>query len=576
MSLDRLAIVKALDQIAQHLEFKGENQFRVRAFRNAGRAVLHLPADVEEALADGSLAATPGIGPATLAIITEMLQTGNSRYLQELRREVPPGLLEMAEIPGLGLKRIRVLRDRLGVETIEQLEDAARDGRLAKVPGLGAKSAEKILRGIAFVRGSRTFQLWHEAAREAEVLRQALADLEGVEQVVIAGDVRRRSEISGDLVLVVDLGDDSPEGLAGALRELRGLGVTGVNPGGSEVGFRTPSGTAGRVLIARSMHFGAALVRGTGNLAHLSLLEARARERGLAYEGGVLRRANTALPCGSEAELYEALGLPEIPPELREGLDEIELADQNALPRLVERADLKGLLHCHSTWSDGKQGIAELAPAMRDAGYAWFGLTDHSQSAAYAGGLGPEEVRRQWDEIAHLAGVPGARILKGIESDILGDGRLDYDSELLAGFDFVIGSVHSRMGMEAGEMTDRLLAALEHPALTIMGHPTGRLLLAREPFKFDVDRVFARATELGVAFEINGDPHRLDLDWRLVRRARQLGVTISIGADAHGVDSIGYQENALAMARKAGLTREEVLNTRPAEEFLAFARGRRT
>ena len=283
------------------------------------------------------------------------------------------------------------------------------------------------------------------------------------------------------------------------------------------------------------------------------------------------------MPCGSEAELYQALGLPEVPPELREGLDEVDLAGRNALPRLVERSDLVGLLHCHSTWSDGKQGIAELATAVRDAGYAWLGLTDHSQTAAYAGGLGPEEVRRQWDEIAHLSGVPGsARILKGIESDILGDGRLDYDSELLAGFDFVIGSVHSRMGMEAPEMTARLIAALEHPALTIMGHPTGRLLLAREPYKFDVDRVFTRAAELGVAFEINGDPHRLDLDWRLVRRARQLGVTISIGADAHGVDSILYQENALAMARKAGLTREEVLNTRPAEAFLEFARARRT
>ncbi len=577
MSTDRLAVASVLERIAEFLEYKGENPFRVRAFQAAAKVIMALPGGVEEALADGSLAATKGIGPATLAIVHELLTTGSSRYLEELRREVPPGLLEMAEIPGLGFKRVRTIHQKLGIDSLEQLEDAARDGRLAKLPGLGAKTAEKVLRGIAFVRGARTLSLWHEAAREAEVLRAALAELEGVERVVVAGDVRRRAEVAGELVLVVDVGDQSPGGFSGGLADLSGVAITNVNPGGSEVGFRTAGGTPGRLLVVRAISFGSALVRGTGNPEHLALLEAKARERSLSFDGVTLRRGNEPVACGGEAELYQALGLAGIPPELREGLDEVELAERNALPRLIERSDLAGLLHCHSTWSDGKQGIAELATAARQAGYAWLGLTDHSQSAAYAGGLGPEEVRRQWDEIAHLTGVPdSARLLRGIESDILGDGRLDYDGELLAGFEFVIGSVHSRMGMEAAEMTDRLLAALEHPALTLMGHPTGRLLLAREPFKFDLDRVFARAAELGVGFEINGDPHRLDLDWRLVRRARALGVSISIGADAHGVDSIVYQENALAMARKAGLTREDVLNTRTAEGFLEFARARRT
>jgi DNA polymerase (family 10) len=573
VSTDRIAVASVLERIAEHLEFKGENPFRVRAFRTAAQTILALPVPVEDALADGSLAATRGIGPATLAIVSELLETGSSRYLEELRREIPPGLLEMAEIPGLGFKRVRTLHQTLGIATIEQLEAAARDGRLATVPGLGAKTTEKILKGIAFVRGSRTFQLGHEAAREAEVIRAALAGLPDVARVAIAGDLRRRAEVVGELVFVVDLGDHSPAGFPDRLATLSGLVLGNRDPGGTETEFRAPSGTKGRVLATGSAGFGCALVRGTGSAAHLAQLEAIAAAKGLAFEGTGLRGGTAAVATPEEADCYRVLGLTEIPPELREGLDEVARAGRNALPRLVERSDLAGLLHCHSTWSDGKQGIGELAGACRAAGYDWLGLTDHSQSAAYAGGLRPEDVRRQWDEIGQLAGDPGgARILKGIESDILRDGRLDYDAAILAGFDFVIGSIHSRMAMEEADMTERLLAALDQPALTILGHPTGRLLLAREPFRFDVDRVFARAAERGVALEINGDPHRLDLDWRLVRRARELGVMIALGADAHGVDSLFYQENALAIARKAGLSREEILNTRSAEAFLAFAR----
>lgn len=576
MSIDRLVIAKVLGEIAEHLEFKGENPFRVRAFQNAARAVVHLPVGVEAALADGTLAATKGIGPATLAIVREYLDTNRSRYLDELRSEVPPGLLEMAEIPGLGFKKVRSLHQALGIDNLDKLEDAARDGRLARVPGFGARTAEKILKGISFVRGTRTFQLWHEAWQESEVIRTALAGEPGVVRVMIAGEVRRRCEVVSELVLVADLGEASPEEFFRALDRMTGLSITGRNPGGFETEFRSVSGTRGRVFAVPSGRFGSAVVRGTGNPAHLEQLEARAAAAGLRFEGSGLHRGADPLAVPEEADCYRALGLDLVPPELREGFDEVELASRNGLPRLIERSDLAGLLHCHSTWSDGKHPIKDLAVAVRSAGYDWLGLSDHSQTAAYAGGLRPEDVRAQWDEIHHLGGLPGgARVLKGIESDILGDGRLDYDEATLAGFDFVIGSVHSRLGMEPAEMTERLLAVLAQPALTIMGHPTGRLLLVREPFKFDADRVFAKAASLGVALEINGDPNRLDLDWRQVRRARELGVTIAIGADAHGIDSIYYQENALAMARKAGLTSNDVLNTRSADEFLAFAKARR-
>lgn len=575
MSTDRLVVAKVLDEIAEHLEFQGENPFRVRAFRNAARVVVHLPIGVEEALADGSLGATRGIGPATLAIIREFLDTGRSRYLEELRSEVPPGLLEMAEIPGLGFKRIRAVHQTLGVDTLDRLEAAAREGRLARVSGIGPRTAEKILKGIAFVRGTRTLRLGHEALRESEVIRSALAAEPGVVRVMIAGEARRRADVVSELVLVADLGQAVPDGFAERLDRLPGLEVTGRNPAGFETGFRSVRGMRGRILAVPSRSFGSALVRGTGSPAHLEQLEARAVAAGLRFEGVALRRGDDLIPVPAESDLYRMLALAEIPPELREGLDEVELASRDALPRLIERSDLVGLLHCHSTWSDGKHSIGELATAVGAAGYEWLGLSDHSQTAAYAGGLRPEEVRSQWDEISQLGGLPGGvRVLKGIESDILSDGRLDYDETTLAGFDFVIGSVHSRLGMEAPAMTDRLLAALEQPALTIVGHPTGRLLLAREPYPFDADRVFAMAANAGVALEINGDPNRLDLDWRQVRRARELGATIALGADAHGVDSIYYQEHALAMARKAGLTKQDVLNSGSADALLAFARAR--
>jgi DNA polymerase (family 10) len=277
-----------------------------------------------------------------------------------------------------------------------------------------------------------------------------------------------------------------------------------------------------------------------------------------------------------ETALYGALGLSDIPPELREGFDEVARAAAGTLPRLVDRADLLGFLHCHTTYSDGTLGIEEVALACREAGYAYVGITDHSKTAAYAGGLSVEKLDRQWEEITAVqARVSGIRILKGIESDILVEGALDYPDATLARFDFVIGSIHGRFSLGEAEMTARVLGALESPYLTILGHPTGRLLLSRNPYPLDLEQVFAKAAATGVALEINGDPRRLDLDWRLVRRAKELGVMLAIGADAHGLSGIPNPEFGTAVARKAGLERQHVLNTRTVAEFLAFAAARR-
>lgn len=574
MSTDRLGIANVLDTIGSFLELRGENPFRVRAFRNAAKAVLGLPGSAAEALADGSLAATKGIGPATLAIVTELHTTGRSGYLEELKREVPPGLLEMLAIPGLGTTRIRALHKELRIDTLEALEAAARDGRLAALSGFGEKTAKKILRGIEFARGVQSFRLWPRAAADAEVLRSALAGLREVHDVFVAGEVRRACEVVAELSLVVVTetpGTEVHTAIAG-LAEVESIG----EPGDGVLRLEVAGGLTAGVRLTPPRQLGAALVAATGSGPHLALLGAHAEARGCRFSGALLSCAGASVDAPDEATFYRALGLAEIPPELREGGDEVARAARRELPRLVEPADLVGLVHCHSTWSDGTLGIAELAAACRDAGYEYLGLSDHSRSAAYAGGLGVDEVRRQWDEIDALnAKLTGFRVLKGIESDILGDGELDYDEATLAGFDFVIGSIHSRLGLSEAEMTARILRAMANPFLTVLGHPTGRLLLERNPYPLDLDRIFTAAAAGGIAIEINGHPHRLDLDWRLVRRASEQGVTLCVGADAHARAELENQRFAVGMARKGGLQKAQVLNTRPVDQFLAFARARR-
>jgi DNA polymerase (family 10) len=343
------------------------------------------------------------------------------------------------------------------------------------------------------------------------------------------------------------------------------------------VTLRTPGGMTARVIVTPGANLGAVLIQATGSDAHLERLAAHAASRGYALNAAALWRGSSFFPTPDEASLYRALGLAEIPAELREGGDEIAHAAAGPFPQLLEVSDLRGFLHCHTSYSDGALTIEELAVGCREAGYLYVGLTDHSKAAAYAGGLSVDDLHRQWAEIdAVNARQSGVRVLKGIESDILGDGQLDYDDETLAGFDFVIGSIHSRFAMSEAEMTARVLRALDSPYLTILGHPTGRLLLSRDAYPLDFEQVFRKAAAGGVAIEINADPHRLDLDWRVLRRARELGVMISIGSDAHDRAGIGNMPYGVGIARKGGLTAADVLNTRSAADFLAFAAARRS
>ena len=574
MSTDRAAVAQVLEEIASYSEFQGENPFRIRAFRAAAKAVLSLPSEPAEALADGTLAATRGIGPATVAIVTELVHTGRSDLLERFREDLGPGLLEMMGISGLGATRIRTIHDKLGIDSLADLEAAARDGRLAALPGFGLRTAQNVLKGIGFLRTSQGFQLSHHAAEEADSLRSALQRIPGVARAIVAGEVRRRCEVVRELVLVLVADVPAAEVFA-AIARLPGLReIAGEDE--RRVTLRSAGGMAARIIVTPAVNLGAVLAQATGSEDHLGRLALHAATRGFTLDAAALWKGSAFVPTPDEAALYRALDLAPIPPELREGGDEIERAAAGPLPPLLEHTDLRGFLHCHSGWSDGNLTIEELALACRESGYSYVGLTDHSRSAAYAGGLSVENVHLQWAEIDRVnASLSGIRVLKGIESDILADGQLDYDDATLAGFDFVIGSIHSRFAMTEAEMTARVLRALACPWLTILGHPTGRLLLSRKAYPLDLEQVFATAARNGVALEINADPHRLDLDWRLLKRARELGVMISIGSDAHSRSGIAYVEYGVGMARKGGLAAADILNALPVEGFLKFARRQR-
>ncbi len=598
--MDRHGVAKALEEIGDLFDLKGENAFKVRAFQNAARTVETFPGDLAEAVASGALAKVKGIGPATLEVVRECLATGRSSLLDGLRGDVAPDLVQMLRIGGMGSAKIRAVQDQLGVTTLDGLEAAARDGRLAGLKGFGEKTAAKILKGLEFLRQTSGLSLLHHADRTADRLRAALAALPGVARVEVAGSVRRRCEVIRELDLAV-AGSAPAAALAEALvrsgaatAALEAAGSAGVaGPRGEErsalAAVRLEGGTTARIHSGPPERFGLTLARATGNEAHLELLRSRARERGLALGGSGLRRAGaagttadgasieeTGVPCPDEAAVFAALGLAFIPPELREGGDEVARAAAGPLPRLVERGDLRGLLHCHTTYSDGTDAVAELAEACRGLGYGWIGITDHSEAAAYAGGLSAERVAQQHAEIDawNRAGA-APRIFKGIEADILADGRLDYGADVLDRFDFVIGSVHSRFDMDERTMTERVLRAMEDPHLTILGHPTGRLLLTRDPYPIDLQRVLARAAELGVSIEINADPQRFDLDWRLCRGARDAGIPIPIGPDAHSLAGLANVDLGVGIARKGWLTAEDVVNTKDAEGFAAYARQRR-
>ena len=573
--MDSRTAAFVLNQIGSFLELSGSPKFKARAFQKAARSVLSLGADdLTPLIKSGELRKTPNVGPATFSILQELVETGESSYLARLSENIPPGLVQMARVPGLGVDKVRLIHRELGVENLEQLEEAARDGRLARLPRFGPRTAERILAGIGFARDSGRRSLYHRGLMQAVVLADSVAKHPDVTETFIAGTVRRHHDTIGDIDIVA-VCNANPVKVARSFTSLPAVKEAVEN--GPRVSIRYVDDTRMDLWCTSREETAITLWRATGSADHIVQLTSYAEARGFTLaESTLVNPKGRTVKLGEERDFFAALGLDDIPPELREGLGEIEAAASESLPQLIVSEDIKGALHCHSTWSDGGASIEEMAGAAKERGWKYIGITDHSQAAFYAGGMKRDEVRRQHAEIDELnSKMKGFRILKGIECDILPSGDLDYGDSLLDEFEYVIGSVHSQFRMDEAAMTRRILKAMDDPRLTILGHATGRLLLSREAYAVDVDAIIDKAAENGTVLELNCDPHRMDLDWLHCKAAKERGVMIEIGPDAHSEIELDNVESGVGMARKAWLTSDDVLNAKAAREVLAIARKKR-
>lgn len=561
-------VAAVLEEIAVLLELAGENPFKARSYTNMARTLEGLDEEIATLVREGRLREVKGLGDALEQKITELVTTGELEYHKNLRKQFPDTLFDLFKIPGLGAKRIKQLFDELKIASLDELEAACKDGRLDGLKGFGPKLQQNILEGIAFARQHSGRFLISTGRETAEYLLDHVKAQPSVIRAEIAGSLRRWKETVHDIDIVASSKD--PAALMAHFVSAPGVvRIAGQGDTKSSVVFE--SGMAADLRVVSDDQFPYALMHFTGSKEHNIVMRQRAKDRGLKLSEYGLFEGETNEACADETAIYKRLDLPFIQPELREDMGEFALT---ATPKLLDAEDIAGVVHAHTTYSDGANSLEQMALGAKERGYAYFGVADHSQSAAYAGGLTPARVSKQQAEIDRLnKKLEGVRILKGIESDIRADGALDYPDEVLASFDFIVASVHSGLNMTEAAATKRVIKAIENPYTTILGHPTARLLLQREGYPLDWDAVFAACAACRVAIEINAHPRRLDLDWRLMRRAKEVGCTFSIGPDAHSVDGFDVMRYGIGVARKGGLTKNDVLNSLGADAILAWKRG---
>jgi DNA polymerase (family 10) len=567
-------VARVFGQIAIMLELDNANSFRVRAYREGARVIDSLPEPLTAIAArEGGLEELRGIGKDLAQKIRDVLATGTTPLHEELRARYPLEMVRLTDLQGLGAKRVRQMHDQLGVRDRVTLEAAARAGKLRDLPGFGEKMEAKILHSLEVSSHFAGRMLLAGAWNTAEALAEVLRALPGVRQVEIAGSFRRRTESVGDLDLLACCGDAEPV-MQTFVSHPQVAEVTG--RGGTKSSVRLANGLQVDLRVVPEESFGAALLYFTGSKAHNIDLRRIAIEKGLRLNEYGLTRDDTRVAGRTEEEVYQALDLPWIPPELREARGEIDLARAGRLPVLIEASDLRGDLHMHTTRSDGRNTLVEMVRACRERGYAYCAITEHSKALAMIGGFDEARVRQSVDEIAAVRReVPGIEVLHGLEVDILADGQLDLGDDGLEQLDWVTVSLHSRLDQPREVVTERVLRAIEHPATCALSHPTGRMIGSRAGAALDFDRIFERAAARGVAMEINAQPDRLDLSDQNARRAHELGVPIVIDTDAHSVTGLDAIRFGVFNARRAGLTKGDVLNTLPFERFRERARVRR-
>jgi DNA polymerase (family 10) len=579
--MENTEIAAVLSQVGTLLEIQGANPFRIRAYENAARIVAEHPVPLRGLVADGAdLKELPGIGKDMAGYIKELVDTGRLRVLDELTSEVPATLLDLMRLPGVGPKRARKLWKELGVTTLEELDAAARAGRVEDLDGFGAKTQARILEAIANRRQQAVRFRLSEADQIIAPLIAHLRSYAGARRVEVAGSYRRRQETVGDIDVLV-IADEPDPVIAHFTAYPRVRSVEAA--GGTRATVILEAGLQVDLRVLPEESYGAALLYFTGSKAHNVKLRKRALGLGLSIseygavrvEGGAAeepgeRRTGPLVAGATEEEMYAAVGLPLIPPELREDRGEIEAAEAGALPHLVTVADIRGDLQMHSTWSDGKLSIAQMLDACAQRGYEYCAMTDHSKTLAMVRGLDAQRLAEQWREMDEVtAGRSDIRLLRSMEVDILRDGSLDLEDELLDRLDLVVVSIHTLLDLPEAQQTRRIVTALSHPGVHVLAHPTGRLINRRSPMAFDLEEVLQCAAEHGVAVELNAQPDRLDLRDTQVARARELGVKVVISTDAHHARELEFMPYGVEQARRAWLEPEHVLNTLPLEEFLA-------
>jgi len=573
-TLTKIEIARILDDVSMMLEITGANPFRIRAYSNAARAMEEQTDDIRALVESRELLEVQGIGKGIFADVGNLLETGTFEMYDDLRREIPQGVLDMLRISGMGPKKVKLVYDELGIKSVKELEHAGRSGTLADLPGWGEKTQTNILRGIARMRKYQDRFLQNRALAEATVMHDAVRKLPGVKRSMIGGSLRRRRETIGDIDILVSAPESGP--IMDAFTSHENV-ATVIAKGDTKSSVILKSGINCDLRVVTDEQYPFATHYFTGSKQHNIEVRAIAGKKGLKLnEYGLFDKKDKPTPCADEEALFAALGLDWIPPELREHTGEIEAAAAHKLPVLVEEKDIRGVFHNHTTYSDGKNTLREMAEAARGLGHKYFGTGDHSERAVYAEGMTKAKARQQHEEVAALnEELAPFRIFHGVEVDIFGDGALDYDEETLSMFDYVVASIHGQFNMSEAEMTKRMVTAISNPFCTMIGHPTGRLLLSRDGYAVNLQALIDAAAEHNVMLEINAHPNRLDLDWRHLRAAREAGMLIVINPDAHWTGDLAYFRYGVGVARKGWMEKKDLLNTRTTVQVEKFFRERK-
>ncbi len=569
--MEKEKLIHLLNRIGEMLEILGENPFKSRSYYNGARIIEGITEDLKKITEEKRWNEYKGIGEGLAQKISEYIETGQIGYYDELHEKVPDEILEMLNIPGLGPKKINVLVKELEITSIRRLERACRENKLVGIKGFGEKTQENILKGIEYLKKTSDRHLFAVGLANAERLIDYLKKEKSVEKIEVAGSIRRRKETVKDIDILVQTRE--PGKVSKLFIEYPEVTEV-IAHGPTKSSIRLKDGLNADLRVIKKDEFPFALHYFTGSKEHNIAMRSRSKDFGLKLnEYGLFTGNEEKIQCKSEEEIFRKLKLSYIPPELRENFGELDAAEKNKIPVLIEENDLKGIVHVHSTYSDGLNTIEEMAEQCLSLGYSYIVFCDHSKAAFYANGLNEERVLKQFEEIDKLNKKfkeKKFKIFKGIESDILPDGRLDFEDEFLDKFDLVVGSVHSSFKLSEEEMTARAIKAINNPFLTVLGHPTGRLLLSRDAYKINLESVIEAAGKQNVLIEINSNPHRLDLDWRYCRLAKDNGVKLMICPDAHATKGIADVKYGIGIARKGWLTEKDVMNTLPINEFEKF------